>query len=511
MNESKVNAPPALDEETRSFVRRALSSGLLTIEEIKKVVASLMIESNEFSPQRLAQGLMGAGMLTRWQSDKLLAGMNTGFFLGSYKLLRPLGKGGMGVVYLGEHHVMKRLMALKILPIEATSDPRKVEMFKSEARAAAQLEHANIVAAYDFAEAGNKYFITMEYVDGIDLQAAIVRDGTMSIDQAMDVMIQTATGLAHAHDRGVIHRDIKPSNLLIRTDGVVKISDMGLAKIGFNEADKKNSRRLLGTADFVAPEQVIDSRTVDARSDIYSLGCTLYYLLAGRPPFVADSVAQRLAKHQTTPVPDIRDVRGDCPAAVAELITRMMAKRPEDRPKSAGELLSWLSRIAPQHGLAGNQATANVIPASDTSVEEEVYQATLDDSSLSADGQIEAVQNAKELDFGSLDLAATETLPEYPDPFADSDGSIPQPAPSHNSASVHGKSTTNKNDIKSSSNNSAGNRQLLLGAGLAAAVIMLLGVFGAVGYHFMDSSSPTMPKFKAVPDENGNIVYVEVP
>ena len=161
------------------------------------------------------------------------------------------------------------------------------------------------------------------------------------------------------HERGIIHRDIKPSNLLLRTDGVVKVSDLGLARIGWTGADDPSkNNRLLGTADFVAPEQAINSKTVDARADIYSLGCTLYYLLSGKSPFSGASMAQRLAKHQTEPTPDIRKHRPDCPAAVAELTMRMMSKRPEDRPNSAAELLIRLNRVSvtvggkPQSGLS---------------------------------------------------------------------------------------------------------------------------------------------------------------
>ncbi|MEM9369416.1 MAG: protein kinase, partial [Planctomycetota bacterium] len=148
---------PLLDDETRGFVRRVLSAGLLGIDDIKKVVASLMSDDNNaFTPKRLAEGLVGAGELTRWQASKLLAGKSKGFFLGSYKLLRPLGKGGMGVVYLGEHHVMKRQMALKVLPSDALKDERRIDRFKEEARASAQLDHPNIVRAYDFNEASSK-------------------------------------------------------------------------------------------------------------------------------------------------------------------------------------------------------------------------------------------------------------------------------------------------------------------------------------------------------------------
>lgn len=337
---------PALDETTRSFVRRAMSAGLVEIDELKKVVVSLMADSPQFTAQRLADGLVAAGILTPWQQAKLLAGKSKGFYLGSYRLLRPLGKGGMGVVYLGEHHVKKRLVALKILPPEASRDQRRIARFKEETRACAQLDHTHIVRAYGFSEAGGKLYFVMEYVDGIDLQQAVARDGVMAFSDAMDLLIQATQGLAHAHQRGIIHRNIKPSNLLLRSDGTLKVSDLGLARIGWSTDEQSEKRRLMGTADFVSPEQAINSTAVDARTDIYSLGCNLFFLLTGRSPYQRDTVAERLAEHQTAPIPDIRTYRRDCPAAIAELAMRMMAKRPEDRPKSAIELLSQLTRLS---------------------------------------------------------------------------------------------------------------------------------------------------------------------
>ncbi len=210
---------PALDDATRDFVRASLVAGVLELDDIKKVVVSLLAESPLMDRDRLAAGLVGAGLLTSWQSKKLAEGYTKGLFLGSYKLLRPLGRGGMGVVYLGEHRVMKRPMALKVLLNAEAKDNRRIDRFQSEARAAAQLDHPNIVRAYDFAEDNGRLFIAMEYVEGIDLQRAVQRDGVLSPEAALDAIAQAAAGLAHAHGRGIVHRDIKPANLLLRSDG----------------------------------------------------------------------------------------------------------------------------------------------------------------------------------------------------------------------------------------------------------------------------------------------------
>lgn len=476
---------PVLDEVTRAFVRCALSAGLVRIDDIKNVVRSLLVESSDISANRLADGLVGAGLLTKWQARKLLAGKKSGFYLGSYRLLRPLGRGGMGVVYLGEHHVMKRLMALKILPPDSGKDPRRIERFKEEARAAALLDHPNIVRANDFAEAGGKLYIVMEYIDGIDLHHAVVRDGTMDVDAALGVILQAAEGLAHAHERGIIHRDIKPSNLLLRTDGVVKITDMGLARIGWDSGtpgDGKN--KLMGTADFVAPEQVVDNRGVDSRADIYSLGCTFFYLLSGKTPFGGESTSHRLAKHQTLPPPDIRTYRRECPAAVAELLSRMMMKRPEDRPNSAVELISWIKR------LGGGKTLSQVAPAGDTVVDGTVYQATIDDSSLSADGEV-PVAELDHIDFDGLpaiDLSAQSPL------------ATPAPLPTQQPPAKQ-KATATKTQEESQ-------QQLLLGAGLALAIIALLATLAIAGYVLLRSNDAPQPNIKQMEDGKGRTVII---
>ncbi len=405
-------ATPVLDDATRDFVRASLVAGVLELDEIKKVVVSLLAESPQIDRDRLATGLVGAGMLTTWQAKKLADGYTKGLFLGSYKLLRPLGKGGMGVVYLGEHRVMKRPMALKVLLNADAKDSRRVDRFQSEARAAAQLDHPNIVRAYDFAEDGGRLFIAMEYVEGIDLQRAVQRDGVMSPEAALDALSQAAEGLAHAHGRGIVHRDIKPANLLLRSDGVLKISDMGLARIGWQgeEANAEGRPRLIGTSEFLAPEQAIDSRSVDGRADIYSLGCTLYFLLVGSPPYRGATVTQRLAKHQTTAPPDIRQQRPDCPAVLAELAVRMMAKRPEDRIPSASELLSQIKRV---RSLLGQSQSAgrtggsvhslnHIAPASDTIAEDSGWPTQSDPKVATDFSSLPAFDTNTLFDFGNL-------------------------------------------------------------------------------------------------------------
>ena len=496
-----------LDDVTREFVRLALGAGLVQLEELKKTVVSLLSEGESITKERLATGLIGSGLLTDWQAKKLMAGRGRGFFLGSYKLLRPLGKGGMGVVYLGEHKVMKRPMALKILSNESAMDERRMERFKAEAQAAAQLDHSNIVRAYDFSEDDGRSFIAMEYVEGIDLQQAVQRDGVMSIEAALDAMRQAASGLAHAHGRGIVHRDIKPANLLLRSDGVLKISDMGLARMGWqgeapNAAGKS---RLLGTSEFLAPEQALDSRAVDGRADIYSLGCTLYFLLTGKPPFQAATHGQRIAKHQTAAIPDIRSERKDCPPALAQLATRMMAKRPEDRVPSATELLTLLSRIRVGPGQGGERPLRRIAPASDTLSDGSLYQSTLSDSSLGGDVEPMLVVDDRSIfDFGSLPLPSVPMSPN---------AGVPRFA-----AAASG---TGQRQIGAGRTSGAGpyvapvakpegvaSQQIMLGIGLALACLALLAVVGIGIFVAMRPEEVNRPTIKSTEDSNGKPIII---
>jgi len=502
---------PSLDEQTREFIRLALGAGLIELPELKKVVASLLSDGPKIDRDRLAKGLIGGGLLTEWQAKKLLAGRGRGFFLGSYKLLRPLGKGGMGVVYLGEHKVMKRQMALKILSSESAMDKRRIERFEAEARAAAQLDHPNIVRCYDFAEDNGRLFIAMEYIEGIDLQHAIERDGVMSIPAALDAMKQAANGLAHAHGRGIVHRDIKPANLMLRGDGVLKISDMGLARIGWQgEApNESGNSRLLGTSEFLAPEQAMDSRSVDGRADIYSLGCTLYYLLTGKPPYPGATASQRIAKHQTAAAPNIRNERSDCPPALADVAIRMMAKRPEDRIPSATELLSQLNRVTLGAGSnSASQPLRRITPAGDTLSDGNLFQATLSDSALGGDAGPMVVVNETDLfDFGSLPpVLRNVTLPKVgqvlkQDPGVRQVSVALARAVAASQAAANTKPSTAKQPVD-------GNQQVMLGIGLALAFLALFFVVGIGAYIALRPQANERPIIKSTEDGTGKPIII---
>jgi formylglycine-generating enzyme required for sulfatase activity len=242
---------------------------------------------------------------------------------------------------------MDRLVAVKVLPAASMKSPDAVQRFYREVKAAARLNHPNIVQAHDASEHEGIHYLVMEYVDGDTLSAVVKQRGPLEVRQALDCILQAAKGLAYAHSEGVIHRDIKPGNLLLDKKGTIKILDMGLARmtlaVGSEEKGDERltqSGQVMGTCDYMAPEQAQDTRKADQRSDIYSLGCTLYRLLTGKAPYSGDSLVQILLAHQNAPIPSLRAARPDVPESVPAIFEKMMAKRPEDRYQSMGELMA---------------------------------------------------------------------------------------------------------------------------------------------------------------------------
>lgn len=308
----------------------------------------------------LADRLVDRGLLTRWQADKLLEGRHKGFTIGKYKLLGHLGTGGMSSVYLAQHLLMHRRVAIKVLPKArgADKDSSYLERFHREAQAIASLDHVNIVRAYDIDNEGDTHYLVMEYIDGLDLNIIVRDSGTLDYITAARHTRQAARGLHYAHSVGLIHRDVKPANLLVDSDGVVKILDLGLARFIAEEEQASLTvaydENVLGTADYLAPEQAVDSHGVDARADIYGLGCSLYFLLTGHPPFTEGTLTQRLMSHQKDPPPSIYDDRKDAPPGLVEICLRMMAKKPADRYRDCAEVARVLGDWLVEQG-AGDE------------------------------------------------------------------------------------------------------------------------------------------------------------
>lgn len=324
-------------------------------------------------PKLVADHLVAIGLLTDWQCAKLLDGKHKGFFLGKYKLLDHIGTGGMSSVYLAEHTLMHRRRAIKVLPKSRVADSSYLARFHREAQATAALEHPNVVRAYDVDNEGDTHYLVMEFVLGRDLQNIVNDEGALDCGRAANYIAQAARGLSYAHQQGLIHRDVKPANLLIDQDGIVKLLDLGLAL--FSEDDSvsltiQHNENVLGTADYLAPEQAINSHDVDRRADIYALGCTLYFALTGHPPFNDGTLAQRIARHQTQMPKDIRLERPDCPVELVEICVKMIQKDPNRRYQNCREvaeaLESWLEghgdSLQTAHAEAGEKS-ASLTPA----------------------------------------------------------------------------------------------------------------------------------------------------
>ena len=297
------------------------------------------------STHELIEDLVRRGWLTRYQADHINQGKLESLTIGDYTVLEQLGEGGMGLVYKVRHQRTKRIEVLKVIRQELKGVSKVARRFDREIEAASKLSHPNIVSAYGAGTVGNIDYFAMEYVDGIDLGQLVLKEGPMAIRDACDAIRQAALGLQHAHEYGLIHRDIKPDNLLIsRRDRVVKLLDLGLCRFQDQEALDKNASKLtvsgtaLGTPEYMAPEQIRDSSSVDIRADLYGLGCTFYYLLAGRDAFAARTPMEVMYRQVSQEPPPVTKYRPEVPPAVVRILNKLMAKKREDRYQTPAEL-----------------------------------------------------------------------------------------------------------------------------------------------------------------------------
>jgi len=332
------------------FVKRLSESGLLSGDDLRAALDAIGDVADVADARALASGLIATGRLTSFQADAILDGRLRQLFIGNYTILSRLGSGGMGTVFKARHRRMNRVVALKVLSRDSSGQSDHTRRFEREVETIAQLSHPNIVMAYDAGEAEDGLYLVMEYVDGRDLGSDVAQSGPLSVADAVNCVVQAARGLACAHDHGIVHRDVKPANLLRDAAGVVKVADLGLAHLSNSDstsvhASLTQAGSILGTCDYMAPEQALDAATVDHRVDIYSLGCTLFFLLVGRPMYSAGSLMALLLKHRDAPIPSLDRARAEVPAELDELYRRMAAKRPDDRFATMAEVVHVLERV----------------------------------------------------------------------------------------------------------------------------------------------------------------------
>ena len=329
--------------------RMAVEQGLCTDQELSRTLEQLRARC-ETAPVQLTELMVELGCITETQADRLKTSIRqskgVAHQIPGYKILGKLGAGAMAIVYKAKQLSLNRTVAIKILPKRFSENPEYVERFYKEGQAAAKLNHNNIVQAFDVGEAGGYHYFVMEYVEGKTLHDDLAAGKVFAEDEALDIIIQVAHALAHAHARRLIHRDVKPKNIMINTAGVVKLADMGLARETTDiEAAQTEQGKAYGTPYYIAPEQIRGKIDIDERADIYGLGATLYHISTGRVPFMADDPADVMRKHLTEKLIPPDHINTSLSAGISEVIEVMMAKQKQDRYNNVEELLTDLEAV----------------------------------------------------------------------------------------------------------------------------------------------------------------------
>jgi serine/threonine-protein kinase len=353
--------PPKISR--REFAQNLADSGLFEVADLLPAGS----DSGVPDGAEAAREWVVAGKLTPYQADAVLGRRFDELRMGNYEILDRLGAGGMGTVYKARHRRMKRIVALKVLSKEVAGAEKFAQRFQREVETIARLTHPNIVMAFDADEGDAGPFLVMEFVNGRDLASEVATGGPAPVDAAVDRIVQAARGLEYAHAQGIIHRDIKPGNILRDATGVVKVADLGLARFrdpgaGSGGTSLTQAGFVCGTADYMSPEQAIDSGGVDQRADVYSLGCTLYFLLVGHPPYAGGSVMAVMLKHRDAPIPFLCAARQDVPSEIEVIFRRMVAKRAEDRYPSMTEVVRDLEHVRATVKLTSGPPSAVVPP-----------------------------------------------------------------------------------------------------------------------------------------------------
>lgn len=365
-----------MEQTTRSVLQRtALASRLVSLPQLEEAVGEILREEpfRNYSVDQIPDGLLGElliqkGTLNRWQVEQLKAG-RTKFTLGPYRIVDAIGRGGMGHVFKGVHELLGRVEAIKVLP-RAKSTPEAVASFLREIRAQAQLDHPNLVRVVYADCDGDTHFLVTEYVPGIDLRRMVRRLGALSVGAAASAIVQTAHGLEYAHRKGLVHRDVKPGNLLVRPDGEVKVIDLGLAWYlddSVAQSFSDGRQRVVGTADYLAPEAITSPKRIMPVSDVYSLGCTLYYAITGKVPFPGGNTAEKMQRHLTEAVRDPRQFSPGLPTDLVQIMMHMLEKDPAKRLPSAAVAAQ---KLAPWATEAGRHELGSLAAAGERSLKE---------------------------------------------------------------------------------------------------------------------------------------------
>jgi serine/threonine protein kinase len=335
-----------MDQTTALFMQKCVDFRLLSSAQLQEAVDQWKQISSD---EEMAEELLKRRWLTAYQIRELLAGRGASLNVGPYVLLDPLGRGGMGEVFKARHRTGKHLVALKVIDQERIRKPTMLRRFAREIEAVRSLFHPNVVQAFDDGQDDLRHYLAMEYVEGINLIQVLRRQGSFPVGLASDCVRQSALALQHIHERGLVHRDIKPSNLLLTAELHIKVVDLGVARLKPTSEDEEgwlstltNEGTLLGTVNYLAPEQASDAHDVDIRADIYSLGCTLYHLLTGAPPFPAGTTMDKILKHKTQDPIAVEFVRTGLPAGLGQVVRKMMAKRPTSRYQQPAEVAEAL-------------------------------------------------------------------------------------------------------------------------------------------------------------------------
>jgi len=326
-------------ESLDQFGRKLSDSGLLSKQQLDDFCDSLPGEQRPSKPDELGRTLVERNLITEFQLTEVASEDPEPLVIGDYVIQEKIGEGGMGTVFKAQHRLMKRTVAVKKMTAAIGEDDSALKRFEREVEISASLNHINVVAALDAREKNGTHYLIMEYVPGQALSQIVQDRGPLPVDVALGYIIQAATGCAHAHNRGIIHRDIKPSNIVIGSDDVVKILDMGLARLDLPQRESLLATKnpltsagiIIGTLDYMSPEQALDSHGVDHRTDIYSLGCTLHFLLTGQPVYSGCSPMEKLVAHREQPVPSLSSARMGVSQELDDVFRRMVAKQANDR------------------------------------------------------------------------------------------------------------------------------------------------------------------------------------